>query len=89
MEVTNDNSAIAVIQVKMERVQLDISDIKEILKNGYATRESLEIIAKETSDRLIRLENSSNLWKWLSPTLAAILGSILTFLLIQYIMGLR
>ena len=64
MEATNDNSAIAVIQVKMERVQLDISDIKEILKNGYATRESLDNVARDIQDRLIRLESSSNLSKW-------------------------
>lgn len=56
------------------------SDIKEIKV----------IVTKQDSyeSRLVKLENSSNLWKWLSPSLAAILGSILTFLIINYLQQL-
>ncbi len=83
---TNDNSAIAVIQSKVERIQLDIADIKEVLKDGYATKDSLVMVMKESEQRFVNLEASSGLWKWLSPTFAAVMGSVLTFLLLQYIM---
>lgn len=86
LPVTNDNSTIAVIKTNIEYIQRDINDIKLVLKDGYATKDSLIVIAKETETRLLKLESSRNLWKWLSPTFAAVMGSILTFLLIQYIM---
>lgn len=89
LEATNDNSSIAVIKTNIEYIQRDINDIKTVLKEGYATKEALSELARETERRLIRIETKSNLWKWLSPTLAAILGSVLTFLIIQYFINLK
>lgn len=86
---TNDNTAIAVIQTKVERIQIDIEDIKEVLKSGYVTKDSLILTARETEARLVHLETASNLWKWLAPVIAATMGSVFTFLIIQYLMGMR
>ena len=85
----SDDTKIALINNNIEFIKKDIVEIKLALQNKYATNLSLETVAKETELRLKRLESSSNLWKWLSPILAAILGSVLTFLIIQYLMGLR
>lgn len=89
LEKTNDNSKIAVIQTDISYIQRDIADIKEVLKTGYATKDALLVVAKETEARLTKLEQASNLTKWLFPILSGTFGSVLTFLLIQYIMNLR
>ena len=85
----SDETKIAVINANIEFIKKDILEIKFSLNDQYATRESLVTVVKETELRLQRLENSSNMWKFLSPTLAAVMGSVTTFLLIQYLMGIR
>lgn len=85
----HDQTSIALIRKDISYIQSDINDIKVVLKEGYATKDALVQVAKETEARLVKLENSSNLWRFLSPTLAAIMGSVLTFLIIQYMMQLR
>ena len=85
----SDDTKIALINNNIEFIKKDIVEIKLALQNKYATNVSLETVAKETELRLKRLESSSNLWKWLSPILAAVLGSVLTFLIINYLMGSR
>jgi hypothetical protein len=85
--VFEQETSIALIRKDISYIQSDINDIKTVLKEGYATKDSLADVARETERRLGKLENSSNLWKWLSPTLAAVMGSIMTFLIIQYIMN--
>lgn len=42
----------------------------------------------EFAQQLKDIKKSSNLWKWLAPTLTAILTASVTFLLIQYIQHL-
>lgn len=89
---TGEKVNIAVLNVKLSTIQADVKEIKENMKSfdsRYATREQLAETAKQTELRLIRLEEASNLWKFLSPTLAAILGSVVTFLLIQYLIGVK
>ena len=85
----SEQTKIAVINTNIQFIQKDILEIKLALKDQYATREGLAQVAKDTELRLQRLESQSNLWRWLNPILTAILGSILTFLLIQYIMKAR
>lgn len=84
-----DKITIAVINTNIGYIQKDIVEIKFSLKDAYATKEALIQVAKETELRLLRLESASNLWKWMSPSVAAILGSTLTFLLINYLTNLR
>jgi hypothetical protein len=55
------------------------------LSGIYATKVFVDDNNKAVEIRLTKIEASSNLWKWLSPTMAAILGSIITFLIIQYL----
>lgn len=87
MTTEKENTRIAVINTNIGYIQKDILEIKLSLKDAYATKESLIQVAKDTETRIVRLEDQSNLWRWLSPTLSAILGSVVTFLLIQYLMS--
>ena len=81
----SDDTKIALINNNIEFIKKDIVEIKLALQNKYATNVSLETIAKETELRLKRLESSSNLWKFLSPSISAILASIGTFLFISFL----
>ena len=84
----SDDTRIALINNNIEFIKTYIAQIKTGIKElsgVYATRGDLIQIAKDTETRLLRLENASNFWKFLSPTFAAITGSILTFLIIQYL----
>lgn len=80
-----DTSNIAVINTNIIYIQRDISDIKLSLKDAYATKDQL----KEIADRTTRLEGASNLWRWLSPTLAAGAAFVLEFLLQSYLTHLK
>ena len=75
-----DGERIATLETKMNdladklnEVASDVKEIKDILINRYVTKEEFT-----------RLERSSNFWKFLSPTLAAVAGSTMTFLIIEY-----
>lgn len=63
---------------KLDQIVLEIKEVKMIVTNqmGFEAR-------------INKLETSSNLWKWLSPSLAAVFGSILTFLIIEYLGKLK
>ena len=99
--MTNENSEtkIAVLEANMVNIAKDIQDIKADIKsivvqlNRQPSLEA-EILAlkKEIQEDRIAfkeelsvLKKASNLWKWLAPTLTAILTATVTFLLIQYI----
>ena len=75
----------------IEYIKRDVSEIKDSVKDLssiYATKIAVEAGNKEIEERLRRIEGSNALWRWLSPTLAAIVGSVLTFLIIQYLQHL-
>jgi hypothetical protein len=80
-----DGERLAVLEQKVNDVNLSLldlkSDIKEI-KNSLPTISDFE-------NRIKKLEGSSNLWKWLAPSLAAVLGSLLTFLIINFLQNSR
>jgi hypothetical protein len=65
------------VSAQLTEVALDVKDIKEKLSFKLADH-------REFEDRLKRLEQKEGLWRWLSPTLAAVFGSIGTFLIIEY-----
>lgn len=85
----SDKTAIAVINTNVTYIQKDISDIKQVLKDGYATKDSLTEVAKQVEKRLTALEVSNGLWKWLTPVtigfLSSIFSSVVTFLVISYL----
>ena len=78
------NEKIVILETQMTQITKDISEIKSdirLIKDSLTFR---QIDDQNFTDRLRRLESSSSLWKWLSPSLAAVLGSILTFLIIEF-----
>lgn len=80
-----EETSIALIRKDIAYIQADISDIKTVLKEGYATKDSLATVARETETRLTRLENSSTIYKVVAPLLSSLLSSVVTFLAIQYL----
>lgn len=82
---------IAVLEANMVNIGKDIADIKTDIKaivvqmNKQPSLEA-EIIALKTEIQDIK--KSSNLWKWLAPTLTSIVTAIVVFLLINYIQRL-
>lgn len=94
-----DTTKIAIINNNVAYIQKDIAEIKASVKElagVYVTREALVEVAKQTEERFKALEKaifeikkSNNLWKFLSPTLGAVMGAVLTFLIIQYLQNLK
>lgn len=88
----SDETKIALIQKDIANIQSDMAEVKQYIKENnqtLATKDNLAVVAKETEVRLVRLESASNLWKWLSPSISAVLGSILTFLIVNYLQKLQ
>lgn len=92
MKPKTTGEEIVSMQIQMLDIQKDIgeikSDIKSILANLAATSTQNAILSNEIDDlqkTVTELKKKSGLWGWLGPTLAAVAGSILTFLLISYI----
>ena len=71
----------AILEQKVTDLALTVNEIKGDVKEIKAGMTSIIDFDK----RLKRLEYSSNMWKWLSPSLAAVFGSILTFLIIEFL----
>ena len=78
---TPTNERMAILEQKVTDLVLTVNEIKSDVKEIKAGMVSIIDFDK----RLKRLEYSSNMWKWLSPSLAAVFGSILTFLIINYL----
>ncbi len=66
------------LKTKVDGVAIDVKDIKVFMQSNYVVKTDFEA-------RIKKIEEASNLWKWLSPSLAAILASLMTFLIIQYL----
>ena len=66
------------LALKVDEIYRDVKEIKECVGNSQALHSDIE-------KRLNRLEKQSNLWRFLSPTMAAIFGSTMTFLIIEYL----
>ncbi len=72
-------------------IQKDITSIKtsiDSLKGVYVTHLEFDDTEKSNDKRLTAIEKSSNLWKWMSPTLAAITAVIIEYLFLFYIQHL-
>lgn len=81
-------TTLAFMQSQMAEIRADVKG----LINTFATKEELNQSIQNNQNRIVRLEAASNLWRWLSPTLSGIIawvvGSAITFLLIQYLQQL-
>ena len=99
MKPENNGERIIALETNMTNIAKDISDIKADIKgivmqlNQQISKQptlEAEIIALKTElfnirEEIVSVKKTSNLWKWLAPTLTAILTATVTFLLIQYI----
>ena len=92
--MATDEIKIAVLETNMTNIAKDIVEIKAELKAisvmmQKTTSLEAEIIALKT--QITEIKKSSNLWKWLAPTLTGLACTLLTglimFLLIQYLQG--
>ena len=78
-----DGEKLAMLEQKVTDLASTVNEIKGDVKEIKAGMVSIIDFDK----RLKRLEYSSNMWKWASPSMAAVFGSVLTFLIIQYLIS--
>ncbi len=87
-----DETKIALIGKDISFINENIKEIRQTIQSlsgVFVQASSYENDKKAFDTRMERLEKSSNLWRWLSPTLASVAGSILTLLVISYISTLK
>lgn len=83
---------VSLISKDISYIQKDISEIKQSVKElsgVYSTQVYVDDANKAMNKRVEILERQGFLWRWLGPTLTLILGSVLTFLVQQYLINLR
>ena len=92
--MANDEIKIAVLETNMTNIAKDIVEIKaEIKAIGVMMQRttSLEAEILSLKSQILDIKKSSNLWKWLAPTLTGLACTLLTglimFLLTQYLQG--
>jgi hypothetical protein len=68
------------LTLKVTEVASDVKEIKVFMQANYVVKTDFEL-------RIKKIEEQSHLWRWLSPSLAAILGSVLTFLILEFLKG--
>ena len=80
-------ATIATITTTLGFMQSTMAKIEaklDALNTTFASKEELAQTAKETQERIGRLERSSQLWRFLSPTLSAIIAGVLVFFITAY-----
>jgi 5-bromo-4-chloroindolyl phosphate hydrolysis protein len=88
----SDKTKIALIGKDIGYINENIKEIKQSIQGfgvTFVTTMQYQDDKRALETRMDRLEKSSNLWRWLSPTLAAVLGSVLTFLIVSYFQNLK
>lgn len=88
----SDQTKIALIGKDIGFINKNIDEIKQDIKNltgFFVLNAKYEDDRKADNLRFAALEKSSALWKWLSPSLAAILGSVLTFLIVNFLNNIK
>lgn len=87
---------LALVEENMKDIKAEISDIKTELKTmgkqidtmlttKISDHVQMQSQINQLSEKMKSYDNQSNLWKWLAPTLSAILSSVVTFLIISYL----
>ena len=92
MNETIEVQPIIAIAKDIEYIKRDMGDIKETMKalpGQYLTQKEHTEFVSAVNTRFGRIESSSTLWKWLSPIVGAILGSVITFLFVSYLTNLK
>ena len=98
MTDTSTATTLALIQNNLEIIKAGVDEMKVDIKEinaRFATKEEVERqikqIGKDAADaianikaELLDLKASNNFWRIVNPTMAAVLGSVLTFFVISY-----
>lgn len=80
-------ATIATLTTTLGFMQASLAKIEaklEALNATFASKEELAQTARATEIRINALENASNLWRFLSPTISAVLAGILVFFVTAY-----
>ena len=82
-----ENERLAVVEEKIPELKKDISEVKGDVRQikDFITASNLTSEVANLKYQIMAMQKSNNFWKFLSPTLAAITGSVLTFLIIEYL----
>jgi hypothetical protein len=91
-EVQSQETKIALINQNIQNINRNVDEIRLDIKglNGiFVPTMKYEEDRKALELRVSTMEKSGNLWKWLSPTLAATMGSVLTLLVSSYLQHLK
>ncbi len=92
MKPDTDNTRIALIENNLSYLVKGIDELKvgmKELSGVYATQIAVTELATDLDIRLVRLEKSSNMWKWLSPTLSSAVTALIVFLLIFFLNNVK
>ena len=91
-----EGERLAVLEATMTDIKKDISEMRVEIKaltnsigslvtTGQTSMVGLKSEIVALKDEVDRLKKREGFWKFLSPTFAAITGSILTFLIIEFL----
>lgn len=91
-----EGERLAVLEATMTDIKKDISEMRVEIKaltnsigslvtTGQTSMVELKSEIVVLKDEVDRLKKREGFWKFLSPTFAAITGSILTFLIIEFL----
>ena len=92
MTSQQDQTKVELIGKDIGYIQKDIAEIKSSVKElagVYATKIQMDNADSQLKDRIRKLEQSGHMWRWLSPLIGAVLGSVITFLLVNYLQNAR
>lgn len=84
----SEETAIALFTNDLGYIKKDIAEIKQSVKElagVYPTKAEFATLAQ----RVVDLENGGKLWKALAPVIGAVVGSVITVLLLNYLNSFR
>lgn len=86
MAKQSENPEIAVLQDWRDSVDKTLERIERKIDHqadGFVTKETFSLKIAEIEVSIKKLENRKSLIGWVTPTISAVLGSVLTWLLID------
>lgn len=92
MEKVTTGERLAVLETKLTDLDNKMSDVYAEVKAISMTlaaqgteyiklKAEMKVLEKRVEEQL----NHSHFWRWFAPTLSAVMGSIVTFLIIEYL----
>jgi regulator of replication initiation timing len=84
----NDSTKIAVLEANMTTIAKDILEIKADIKGiilQLNNQKALELEVSSLKKEIAEIKSANTFNKIISPTIAAVLGSVFTFLIISFL----